>query len=407
MPVADDFAYRSDTNDLWLTVDDLRSMLEARWAMMLPYGRQSISEAEIDAVAEVLRGDWLTTGPAVEAFDADAVRVGRWPECVAVTSGTAALHVAYAACGVGPGDEVRHDADDVRGDRGDRGAARGDRRVRRCRAGHRLCSTRPRSAARHRARKVIAAVDYAGHPADYDALREPSPRDRCAPAGRRRALDRLDLSGRPIGSTADITTFSFFPTKNLTTAEGGAVASPHAGLATRPRAVSQPRPDARPRNGSDHRTRAAGTRRCTSSGSTTACPTCSARSACVSFSGWRLHARRASSSRATTSCSATSTALATPVQRPDVDPAWHLYAMRVLDGRRREVYDALRAAGIGVQVNYIPAYWHPVFADLGYRRGMCPNAEAFYRRAVAAALPRPDRHDQDHVIDALRTALAS
>ena len=60
---------------------------------------------------------------------------------------------------------------------------------------------------------------------------------------------------------------------------------------------------------------------------------------------------------------------------------WHLYPVRILDGRRREVYDRMRAAGIGVQVNYIPVYWHPVFEDLGYRRGMCPVAEHFYARS--------------------------
>jgi dTDP-4-amino-4,6-dideoxygalactose transaminase len=96
----------------------------------------------------------------------------------------------------------------------------------------------------------------------------------------------------------------------------------------------------------------------------------------------------------------------TPVQRPDVEPAWPLYSVRILDGRRREVFDKMRAADIGVQVNYLPVYWHPVYADLGYRRGLCPNAEAFY--AEQLSLPMfPDLTDDqvDHVVETLISIL--
>jgi len=95
-----------------------------------------------------------------------------------------------------------------------------------------------------------------------------------------------------------------------------------------------------------------------------------------------------------------------PARRPHADPAWHLYPVRVLDGRRKEVYDRMRGAGIGVQVNYLPAHWHPVFADLGYRRGMCPNAEAFYSQELSLPLfPELTEAEQDKVIDSLREIL--
>jgi dTDP-4-amino-4,6-dideoxygalactose transaminase len=72
----------------------------------------------------------------------------------------------------------------------------------------------------------------------------------------------------------------------------------------------------------------------------------------------------------------------------------------VLDGRRRGLFDHLRAAGIGVQVNYVPAYWHPVFEDLGYQRGMCPNAEAYYREEISLPLFADLTDDQvDFVVD--------
>jgi len=95
-----------------------------------------------------------------------------------------------------------------------------------------------------------------------------------------------------------------------------------------------------------------------------------------------------------------------PVRRPYVDPAWHLYPVRILDGRRREVYGRMRAQGVGVQVNYIPAYWHPALADLGYRRGMCPVAEAFYAEELSLPLyPDLTETDQDRVVESLLGAI--
>jgi perosamine synthetase len=85
---------------------------------------------------------------------------------------------------------------------------------------------------------------------------------------------------------------------------------------------------------------------------------------------------------------------------------WHLYPVRVRDGRRREVYERMRAGGIGVQVNFIPAYRHPAFAELGYRRGMCPVAERFYAEQLSLPLfPDLTEADQDRVVETLRGIL--
>jgi dTDP-4-amino-4,6-dideoxygalactose transaminase len=95
----------------------------------------------------------------------------------------------------------------------------------------------------------------------------------------------------------------------------------------------------------------------------------------------------------------------TPAHVEGADPAWHLYPLRVLDGRRRKVFEHLREAGIGVQVNYVPVYWHPVFADLGYQRGSCPNAEAYYEQEISLPLfPGLRDDDIDRVIDEVRAA---
>ena len=97
-----------------------------------------------------------------------------------------------------------------------------------------------------------------------------------------------------------------------------------------------------------------------------------------------------------------------PFAPAEADPAWHLYPLRVPAERRKAIFESLREQGIGVQVNYIPAYWHPVFEDLGYKRGMCPVAEDYYRREIS--LPMfPDLRDSDveRVIEALRKELAN
>ncbi|GAB3503938.1 DegT/DnrJ/EryC1/StrS family aminotransferase [Amycolatopsis cihanbeyliensis] len=377
-------------------------------ADFLPYGRQSVTEEDIEAVVEVLRGDWLTTGPAVTRFEADlAGHTGGTP-AVAVTSGTAALHVAYAAAGVGPGDEVvagpltfvatastaaLHGATvtfaDVEPDTGnlDPAAAR---------------------AAMTRRTRVLAAVDYAGHPAELDRLR--------AIAHGADALLLEDAAhsiggswqGRPVGSLADLTTFSFFPTKNLTTAEGGAVVTPDEGLLARARrfrnhGLVRDRAEQRfPDEGGWHQEvhefglnyRLPDVLCALGSSQLRRIPSFKRRRA-------EIHARYDAGL-------ADVPAVRTPVTRDGADPAWHLYPLRVLDGRRGKLFDHLRGVGIGVQVNYIPAYWHPVFADLGYRRGMCPNAERYYAEQLSLPLfPDLTDADVDRVIDEVRTFLGT
>ncbi|TLW93519.1 aminotransferase class V-fold PLP-dependent enzyme [Saccharomonospora piscinae] len=369
----------------------------------LPYGRQSVADEDLDAVAAVLRGDWLTTGPAVTRFEADlAGHTGGTPT-VAVTSGTAALHVAYAAAGVGAGDEVvtspltfvataataaLHGATvvfaDVELDTGN------------------LDPAAARTAVTDRTR-VLAAVDYAGHPAELDALREVADT-----AGSLLLEDAAHSIGsrwheRPVGSLADLTTFSFFATKNLTTAEGGAVASPSPELLDRARAFRN-HGLVRDRDRQRHPDEGAWHQEVHEFGLNYRLP--DVLCALGSSQLGRLAAfrrRRAEIHARYDAALADVPGVLTPARRDGADPMWHLYALRVLDGRRRALFEHLRAHGIGVQVNYIPAYWHPVFADLGYRRGLCPNAEAFYAQQLSLPLFADlTDSDVDRVIDAVR-----
>lgn len=373
---------------------------------MLPYGRQSIDESDVDAVVAALRSDWLTTGPQVDALETDLARWTGGAPCVVVTSGTAALHVAYAAAGVGPGDEVVTSpmtfvataataialgATVVFADVEDETATLDPVTVQ--------AALGPRT-------RAVTAVDYAGHPAEYDALRKL--------VGRSDTLLVADAAhsigaryrGEPVGALADLTTFSFFPTKNLTTAEGGAVATADPALLERARRfrnhglVRERSRMREPDEGGWHQ-------EVHEFGLNYRLPDvlCALGRSQVRRLATFLADRAGLVARYDAALGDVP-GLRLPGRRPWVEPAWHLYPVRIADGRRREVYDRMRAAGIGVQVNYVPAYWHPVFADLGYRRGMCPVAEAFYREELSLPLfPSLSEADQDRVIEALRLAL--
>ncbi|MET7332439.1 aminotransferase class V-fold PLP-dependent enzyme [Nonomuraea sp. NPDC005650] len=369
---------------------------------MLPYGRQSIVESDIEAVAEVLRGDWLTTGPAVGRFEAELARWTGGVPCVAVTSGTAALHVAYVAAGVRAGDEVvtspltfvataatavllgaRVVFADVQPDTGnldpDAVAA--------------VLTSRTR---------VVTAVDYAGHPADYDELRAVAD-----PAGALLMADAAHSIGaaykdRPVGAVADLTTFSFFPTKTVTTAEGGAVAAADPerfGRAARFRnhgLVREPADQREPDVGGWHQ-------EVHEFGLNYRLPDVLCALGVSQLRRLeRFRERRSELVARYNALLRDVPGLTLPARRAYVRPSWHLYPVRVQDGRRREVYERMRAAGIGVQVNYLPAYRHPVFEDLGYRRGLCPRAEAYYAEELSLPL-FPDLTDaqQDRVVETL------
>ena len=370
---------------------------------MLPYGRQSVDESDIAAVEAVLRGDWLTTGPAVAAFEEDLSRICGTSGAVSVTSGTAALHVAYAALDVGPGDEVVTTPltfvatascasvlgativfADISEDTGN-------------------LDPQAVSAAMTDRTRVVAGVDYAGHPIDAPALAQ------VAHAGDAVLLEDAahsfggSMDGRPVGSLADVTTFSFFPTKNLTTAEGGAVVSLLSDVTDRARSfrsiglTRDPAllrfPDEGPWHQEVH-----------TFGLNYRLPDILC--ALGSSQLLRLPAfkarREAITARYNQGLSGIEE-LRLPARREGADPMWHLYPLRIRDGRRRALFEHLRANDIGVQVNYLPVYWHPVYADLGYRRGTCPVAEEYYAQQISLPLfPDLSDADVDRVIDLVR-----
>ncbi len=375
--------------------------------MTIPYGHQSIDDGDIEAVVSVLNGDWLTMGPEVEKFETAIARVAGTAGAVAVSSGTAALHSAYAAMNLAKGDEVvvtpltfvataataiLHGAKvqfaDVQEDTGN------------------LDPVAASAASSDRTR-AIAAVDYAGHPADMDELG--------ALARGRGALLLEDAAhsiastyrGRPVGSLADLTTFSFFPTKNLTTAEGGAVVAREQPFLDRARQFRshglirdkavQRYPDEGPWHQEVHEL-----------GLNYRLP--DVLSALGSSQLKRIHQFKESRKRVFAryvNGLRDVDGLRLPAQREYVDPMWHLFPVRIADGQRRRVFEFLRESGVLVQVNYIPVYWHPYFEDLGYKRGMCPVAEAYYAEEISLPMFADlSNSDQDRVIELVRKAVS-
>lgn len=369
----------------------------------LPYGRQSIDESDVAAVSAVLRGDWLTTGPAVATFEADLSRRVGGASTVAVSSGTAALHVAYAAAGIGAGDTVittpmsfvataataavlgaRIVFADVEADTANLDPA----------------AVAAELTSRTRA---VTAVDYAGHPACLEELEALTRRGGAVFIEDAAHSLGSTWQGRPVGAWADLTTFSFFATKNITTAEGGAVASIRDDLYRRSALfrnhglVREPALLRDPDEGGWHQ-------EVHEFGLNYRLPDvlCALGSSQLRRLA-EFKVRRAAIKARYDEGLAGCPEVGTPPCRPGADPVWHLYPLRVLDGRRRALYEHLRGIGINAQVNYLPIYWHPVFSDLGYRRGLCPNAERFYAEQLSLPMfPELRDSDVDRVIDAVR-----
>jgi perosamine synthetase len=372
---------------------------------LLPYGRQSVGEADIVAVVDVLCSDWLTTGPKVAELEvAWAARVGA-SHAVAVSSGTAALHAAAFAAGIGPGDEVivppltfAASANCVLYQGGTPVFADVQSDTLNIDPAAVEAAITPRT-------RALVAVDYSGQPADLQELRD---------IGNCHGLVLIEdaahavgatYRGRPVGSISDLTTFSTHPVKHVTTGEGGLVTTWSEDWDVQMRWFRN--------HGitTDHRQRAekgGWFYEMVALGYNYRLPdiNCALGLSQLDRLGDWLARRRAIAARYDEAFAGLPAVRSLAV-RPDREPAWHIYPILLnLDHLRRDraaVFAALRAENIGVNVHYIPVYWHPYYAELGYRRGLCPRAEDAYDRLVTLPL-FPGMTDQDvaDVIEAVR-----
>ena len=348
----------------------------------IPYGRHWIGQDDIDAVVEVLRGDWLTTGPKIGEFEQAFAKFTGATEAVAVSSGTAALHASMNALGIGPGDEVivptmtfAASANCV--------VYQGGTPV----FADVLENTLQIDPASVESKitlrtKAIVAVDYAGQPCDYDRLRAVATKHHLALVSDACHSVGGAYKTQSVGTLADLSCFSLHPVKHITTGEGGFITTNSAELAVKMR---------RFRNhgiATDHRQReqqgtwfyemldvgynyrltdfqcALGLKQL------------------AKLPNWIL--RRQEIARRYDAAFAGNASIRPLAVKSGLSHAYHLYVVRVPAPKRSQLFNDLRAHGIGVNVHYVPVHLHPFYQNkFGTKRGLCPVAESAYEQILS------------------------
>jgi UDP-4-amino-4,6-dideoxy-N-acetyl-beta-L-altrosamine transaminase len=375
---------------------------------MLNYGHQSISEEDIDAVVRVLRGDWLTTGPSVGAFERAVADFVGAKEAVAVNSGTAALHAAAFAAGIGPGDEVIVPAitfvassncvlymggtpvfADVKPGTLNIDPVDVERKI------------TPRT-------KAIVVVDYAGQPCEHSQLRAIVDRYKLIVIEDASHALGSTYQGQKIGTLHGLTTLSFHPVKHITTAEGGMVVTNDTALATKMRSFRTHGIDL------DFHQRAESNLwlyDVVTLGYNYRLPDMNCAlgiSQLTRLPGWLQ--RRREIAACYNDAFHSIKELDLPLVIPDCEPAWHLYVIRLNLDRlrvgRADVFKALRAENIGINVHYIPIPWLTNYQKMGYSKGQWPVAEREYERILSLPIfPGMSDDDVRDVIAAVKKVI--
>ena len=383
----------------------------------IPYGRQDITEADIEAVVDVLRSDWLTQGPMVPRFEKAIADYCGADHGVAVNSATSALHIACLALDLGPGDWLWTSAVTF---------VASANCGRYCGANVDFVDIDPRSynmCSKALARKlseaekagklpsIVVPVHLTGQPCDMAAIRELSKQ-----YGFKIIEDASHAIGgsyrnKPIGNCqySDITVFSFHPVKIITTAEGGVALTNDPAVAarmqqlrthgiTRDPALMSRAPDGpwyyeQIELGFNYRMTDI--------------------QAALGLSQIRrlddYIARRREIARRYDEALA-ELPLTTPWQHTGSQSAWHLYVIRLklneLEKTHKHIFEALREKGIGVNLHYIPLHLQPYFRAFDTTARNLPEAEQYYAEAISLPMfPTMTNEDQDRVVDALRETL--
>ena len=373
----------------------------------LSYGHQYVDDADIHAITEVLKSDFLTCGPKVTELERALCGLTGAAHCTTVSNGTAALHVACLAAGIGPGDEVittpitfAASANAVLYCGGKPVFADIDSNT---------CTIDPSSIERcvTERTKAVIAVDFTGAACDYDAIRTVCQKHNLLLIEDAAHSIGTKYRGTPVGNIADLTTFSFHPVKTITAGEGGAVLTKDSTLAKRVEMFAKHGITRDPALLRDH-----------------------------SNSSWyyeqqllgynyrltdiqcalalsqlkkleRFTARRRELVKRYDEAFSEIPEVIVQAEVEGSDAVRHLYILRLdfdrLNCDRKEFYDAMQAENIGVNVHYIPVYWFPYYQSLGYQRGLCPNAEAYYESSMTLPLfyGMTDK-DQEDVIQAVK-----
>lgn len=369
---------------------------------MIPYGRQTIDEDDINAVVDVLKSDYLTTGPKIAEFEQAVASYTGAKYAVAISNGTSALHAACFAAGIGQGDEVittpltfAASANCVLYCGGTPVFADVDPYT------YNIDPKDIRKKITDKT-KAIIAVHLAGQPCDMDEIHSiAQEHNLIVIEDGAHALGSV-YKGKKVGCLSDMTTFSFHPVKPITTGEGGMIMTDNEELYKR---LVLFRSHGITRDNS-MMTRNEGpwfyqqldlgyNYRITDIQCALGC---SQMRKLDKF----LKRRRELAERynnAFIECDN----IVTPYQLPDTQSGWHLYIVQVKNHDRKQVFETLRDKGIGVNVHYIPVYMHPYYREHGYKDVHCANAEEIYSHIISLPLyPGLTDEQQDYVIDTLK-----
>ncbi len=376
------------------------------------YGRQWIGDDDVKMVADALKGDLITCGPFVDELEKELCKVTGAKYAVAVCNGTAALHCAAIAAGLGEGDEV------ITTPLTFAASANCARYVGAmpvfADVDPETYNIDPKSIEEHitERTKAVVAVDYTGQAVEHDMIKEI-----CDKHGLTLIIDAAHAigtkyKGQPEGSLADMTCFSFHPVKTITSGEGGAITTNDPELYRKLRLASQ---HGIVRNPAEMVEEPEGpwvyemqelgyNYRMTDF------------QAALLIS--QLHKLEAFSSRRKEIVRRYDEAFSDVpeifVQKeiPESDTTRHLYIIQLkldkLNCSRREFYDALSAENVQCQIHYVPVYWFPYYQKLGFEKGLCPVAEGIYKGIMSIPLyPLMTDEDVEDVITAVKKVVGA
>lgn len=370
---------------------------------MIPYGKQTIEQDDIQAVVDVLKSDFLTTGHKIAEFEQTVADYVGAKYAVAISNGTSALHAACFAAGIEPGDEVittpltfAASANCVLYCGGTPVFADVDPKT---------YNIDPEDIQRKITdrTKAIIAVHLAGQPCDMDAIHS---------IAREHGLIVIEdgahalgsvYKGKKVGSMSDMTTFSFHPVKPITTGEGGMIVTDNEDFYKKMilfRSHGITRDDSMmTRNDGPwfyQQFNLGYNYRITDIQCALGCSQMKKLD--------RFLARRKEIVARYNEAFADCDNIITPYQLSDTESGWHLYIVQVKKCDRRQVFENMREKGIGVNVHYIPVYMHPYYQEHGYENVHCANAEEIYSHIISLPLyPGLTSEQQDYVIDTLKS----
>ena len=368
----------------------------------IPYGQQWIDEEDIQAVIETLKSDFLTQGPRIKEFEEKLAGVVGAKYAVAISNGTAALHAACFAAGIGEGDEVittpmtfaasancalyvgatpifadidpityNIDIEDIK------------RKI-------------------TKKTKAIIPVHFTGQPCEMDDITELAKEHGLIVIEDGAHALGAEYKGRKIGSISDMTTFSFHPVKHITTGEGGAITTNNKEyyeklLLFRAHGITKDQDRMGLNEGPWYYEQQA-------LGYNYRITDIQAALGASQLNRLNMFLqKRREYIKIYNEGFKNENGIITPFQRNETSSAWHLYIIQLelekLKITRREFFEELRRKNIGVNVHYIPVYYHPYYQKLGYKKGLCPKAEELYERIITLPLyPKMEKQDVLRVI---------